>query len=75
MKKRVYLWETILNKLISLGVKSYEIDIRYLQRWVNLYPFCFPKCVISDSFTAVFNPKKYRWEIWSGKHGIKFEEI
>jgi hypothetical protein len=50
MKKRIYLWETIYNRLISKGIKSYEIDIRYLQRWIDLYPCCFPKFVLSGNF-------------------------
>lgn len=72
MKRRVYLWETIYNKLLSKGVDSYEIDVRYLQRWINLYPDCFPKFMLSNFFTAVFNSEKYRWEIWKGHHEIKF---
>lgn len=72
---RVYLWSTIYERLLKKGVKGHEIDIRYLDRWVNEYPSCFPKCVISNSFTAVFNQDKYRWEIWNGKHKIEFKGI
>ena len=72
MKKRIYLWTTIYNRLISKGVKSYEIDIRYLQRWIDLYPCCFPKFMLSNFFTAIFNSELYRWEIWKGHHKIEF---
>lgn len=72
MKKRIYIWDKIYNKLLSKGVKGFEIDVRYLQRWVQLFPEVFPKCVVNGNFTTVFNPDKYRWEIWSGKHKIKF---
>ena len=64
MKKRVYLWATIYNRLLSKEVKGYEIDIRYLQRWIDLFPCCFPKFMLSNLFTAVFNWELCRWEIY-----------
>lgn len=72
MKRKLYLWNTIYNKLLSKGVKSYEIDIRYLQRWIDLYPCCFPKFMLSNFFTAIFNVELYRWEIFKGHHKIEF---
>lgn len=67
MKKRVYLWSTIFNRLISKGIKSYEIDIRYLQRWIDLFPCCFPKFVLSGNYKIdfVWNCKEldFRYEL------------
>lgn len=72
MKKRIYIWQKIYDRLCANGVKWFEIDIRYLDKWIKLFPNCFPKCMINGNFTAVFNQIKYRWEIWSGKHKIEF---
>lgn len=51
---------------------SYIFDIRYLQRWINEFPSCFPKYVLDNNYTCYFNPDKYRWEILRGKRDIKF---
>ena len=69
---RVYLWSTIYDRLLSEGVKSHEIDIRYLNRWITKYPKHFPKFMINNFFTPIFNSSKYRWEIIKGYKEIKF---
>jgi hypothetical protein len=68
MKKRCFLWQTIYNKLLNKGVVGHDIDIRYLQRWINLYPCCFPKFMLSNSYTAIFNWELCRWEIYKLKN-------
>jgi len=70
--KRIYLWDTILGKLYELGVTCFEIDIRYLDRWFKQFPEAFPKFMLKGNYTPYFNTEKYRWEIWTGKHEIKF---
>lgn len=71
-KNRIYLWSTIYQRLLDKAIPSYDIDIRYLQRWISLYPCCFPEFMISGFFTAVFNAELYRWEIYKGHHEVKF---
>lgn len=67
-RNKLYLWDTIYNKLLNKGVNSFDIDIRYLQRWIDLYPCCFPKFMFSKetspSFCAIFNWELMRWEIY-----------
>jgi hypothetical protein len=65
MKKRKYLWSTIYNKLLSKGINSYEIDVRYLQRWIDFYPCCFPKFVLSGNFetNCVWFKNDFRYEL------------
>jgi len=62
---------TIQNRLLKV-VESpetfcYDFDIRYLQRWVNLHPQCFPKFILKGKFEPKFiwNDKleDFSWEI------------
>lgn len=41
----------------------YDFDIRYLQRWINSFPFCFPKFILSGTYESYYNADKMRWEI------------
>lgn len=68
------LGTTIQNRLdIANGSPvGFDFDIRYLDKWIRLYPNCFPKFVLNGDFTTVFNTDKYRWEIVKGKRVIKF---
>lgn len=66
MKRKLYLWDTIYERLLSKGVTSHEIDIRYLKRWMDLYPECFPKFMLYHFYTAIFNWELCRWEIYKG---------
>jgi hypothetical protein len=44
------LWDTILNKLENYNVNTRLIDIRYLDKWVKLYPtFQFRSLLIEKS--------------------------
>lgn len=63
-RNKLFLWDTIYNKLLKKGVNGFDIDIRYLQRWMNLYPCCFPKFMLSGHFRAEFNWELMRWEIY-----------
>lgn len=63
MKKRIFLWSTIYEKLLLKGVKGFEIDIRYLQRYIREFPDVFPKFMREYRYLAYFNWKLYRWEI------------
>lgn len=69
---KIYIWSKIEDKIVKKGIERYDIDIRYLQRHIKNNPECFPKCMISGNYTPVFNPQKYIWEIWYGKHQINF---
>lgn len=59
------LWDTILIKLkekINDDQISRFIDIRYLSKWINLYPECFPKFVINDNHKIIYDPEKIKYE-------------
>lgn len=60
------LWTTILNKL-STNLKPEDdlrfVDIRYLDKWIRKYPFCFPKFVLNNNHNIYFNPNKLRYEL------------
>lgn len=64
MKKSIYLWSTIYNKLLSKGIESIDIDVRYLQRWITLFPCCFPKFMLSFNYETniVWKNNDFRYE-------------
>jgi len=68
------LGTTIQNRLdIAQGSPvGFDFDIRYLGRWLIIYPECFPKFMLNENFTTVFNGNLLRWEIIKGKHKIEF---
>jgi hypothetical protein len=57
------LWNTIYNKLIK-HINKFEIDIRYLKKWMKLYPTYFPKFMLKNNYKIIFNSEKLRWEIY-----------
>lgn len=61
------LWDTILNKLNNYNVDIRLIDIRYLDKWIKLYPTCFPKYVINNNFKIIFNSNFLRYELHRNK--------
>ena len=61
------LWDTILNKLNNYNVDTRLIDIRYLDKWIKLYPTCFPKYIIDNNFKIIFNSKFLRYELHRNK--------
>lgn len=60
------LLETIKNKLEKhIGYKELyqSFDCRYMQKWINLYPDCFPKYVKNGKYYIEFNGSNLRYEI------------
>jgi len=55
------LWRTIYRKLI-LHEHYSDIDVRYLDRWINKYPEYFPKFIIKRNYVLIFNNEKLRYE-------------
>ena len=56
------LFNTILDKL-KKHTDIRFIDVRYLSKWIRLYPECFPSYVISGNYDIRFNSNKLRHEI------------
>jgi hypothetical protein len=57
------LWDTIYKKLKSnINNRNELIDIRYLAKWVIMYPSCFPKYVQLNNHNIIFNSNKLRYE-------------
>jgi hypothetical protein len=63
-KKRTYLWSTIYNRLLTKGIKYNDVDVRYLGRWFKEYPECFPRFMLKNNFTVIFNWNLNRYEIF-----------
>ena len=61
------LWDTVLNRLNKYNVDTRLIDIRYLNKWLKLYPTCFPKYVINNNFKIIFNSNFLRYELHRNK--------
>lgn len=61
------LLETIKNKLRK-HIGSQELyksfDCRYMNKWINSYPNCFPKYVKNKQHRIEFNWNKLRYEIY-----------
>lgn len=70
---RVYLWDTIYNRLIKAGVQGHDIDIRYLTRYFASHPTLFPKFMLRSSYIAYFNWEMSRWEIKRSTNLITFK--
>lgn len=68
------LAETIQDRLTKEVGKSivYDFDIRYLGKWLRNYPQCFPKYMLKENFTPIFNAVKYRWEVHKGHIKLEF---
>ena len=60
------LLDTIKNKLEKhIGYEELykSFDCRYMQKWIDLYPNCFPEYVKNNRYTIHFNWQKMRYEI------------
>ena len=55
--------KTRLKKYVSSDIIYRDFDCRYLNKWVKLYPDCFPKYIINNNYTIHFNWQKMRYEI------------
>ena len=64
--------KTRLEKYVNYDIIYKDFDCRYMDKWIRLYPDCFPKYVLNGNFTTFFNPNSYRWEILKGIHTIEF---
>lgn len=56
--KNMVKWITILDSLETICNRSlrFEIDIRYLSKWIELYPMCFPTFMLNlNSFEIKFD--------------------
>ncbi len=57
-----------LRKVVeSIETFTYDFDIRYMQKWINKHPQCFPKFMLNGNYEAYFNGDKMRWEISNTK--------
>jgi len=64
------LWTTILNKIvfesikINEPIKTYDVDIRYLTKWVVKFPNAFPNFIINNCHRINFNSELIRYEFY-----------
>lgn len=59
------LLETIQKRLsrhVDSRVLRYELDCRYLDRWIREYPDVFPRFIRENRFNIVYNYKLIRYE-------------
>lgn len=58
--------ETIINRLEKVkGSSIYpNYDIRYLEKWIEKYPQCFPKWMLKGNYKLIFNLELLRYEIY-----------
>lgn len=64
------LWYTILDRIKKVILPEDDIrfiDIRYLDKWINKYPQCFPTYVINKNYVINFIPEKLRYELKPNK--------
>lgn len=60
------LLETIrtrLKKHVSSDIIYRDFDCRYMNKWIKLYPDCFPKYMVNNKYSMTFNYLKLRYEI------------
>lgn len=58
------LLDTILKRLENEGVNArLEVDARFLEKWIKLFPHVFPKYVVNRNFNITFNQNLLRYEI------------
>lgn len=65
--KQMILWDDILTELLKKGINPYDIDVRYLQKWIRSYPELFPKFIIENKYELNFNNETLQWEIYETK--------
>lgn len=63
-KGKYIKWERLENKLREKGVNGYDIDIRYLKRWIDKYPDIFPKFMREDRYEPYFEYDKNGDIVW-----------
>ena len=58
--------ETIINNIEKIkGSSIYpDYDIRYLKKWIDEYPQCFPKWMLKGNYEPIFNWELLQWEIY-----------
>lgn len=56
--------QLIYNRLVKSHGKNlrFEFDIRFLQKWIDLYPDVFPDFIKQNNYKTIFNHKKLRYE-------------
>ena len=52
-----------LEKITDNDKVYKEFDCRYLQKWIRLYPNCFPRYMLNNKYNISFNYLKLRYEI------------
>lgn len=60
------LAKTIVKRLEAVnGSLGYDFDVRYLDKWIRLYPQCFPKFILSGNFETrfVWKNSDFRYEL------------
>jgi len=55
--------KTRLKKYVSSDIIYRDFDCRYMNKWIKLYPNCFPKYVLNNNYSIKFNYLKLRYEI------------
>ena len=55
--------KTRLKKYVSSDTIYKDFDCRYMNKWIRLYPDCFPKYILNDNYNISFNYLKLRYEI------------
>ena len=62
------LLTTITDRLEKVHENiRFEFDVRYMDKWIKMYPNAFPQYVKNNNHNIVFNPKKLRYEIYKNK--------
>lgn len=64
MKCKLFKFDTILERLYANGVSRFDIDVRYLRKWIDIHPECFPKFMRGNDYRINFNADLLRWEIY-----------
>ena len=55
--------KTRLKKYVSFDTIYKDFDCRYMDKWIKLYPDCFPKYILNKNYNIKFNYLKLRYEI------------
>lgn len=64
------LLTTITKRLekITGNDKVYKgFDCRYMDKWIKLYPDCFPRYMLNNKYNITFNYLKLRYEIYKNR--------
>ena len=52
-----------LEKITDNDKVYKEFDCRYMDKWIKLYPDCFPIYMLNNKYNITFNYLKLRYEI------------